>query len=101
MEEAASKRFKRRLRELRVKCGWTQEQAAEACGLGYKVYQLYELGIKQNPGLLNLEKIAHGFGIGIHELLSPDFPKLPVMKPPAKKSASKPGKPVSRSGDGV
>jgi transcriptional regulator with XRE-family HTH domain len=87
VQEAASKRFKKRLRDLRVKFGWTQEQAAEACGIGYKVYQLYELGIKQNPGLLNLEKIARGFGIGIHELLSPNFPKVHLRKNSTKKSA--------------
>ena len=86
MQESASKRFKKRLRELRVKRGWTQEQAAESCGIGYKVYQLYELGIKQNPGLLNLEKIARGFGIGIHELLAPNFPKMHPTKSNAKRS---------------
>ena len=59
------------------------------CGIGYKLYQLYELGIKQNPGLLNLEKIAHGFGIGIHELLAPKFPKIRLQKFPARKSKTK------------
>jgi transcriptional regulator with XRE-family HTH domain len=89
VQEAASKRFKKRLRELRIKSGWTQEQAAEACGLGYKVYQLYELGIKQNPGLLNLEKIAYGFGIGVHELLAPKLPKVSSPKFGAEVSKSK------------
>ena len=86
VQELASDRFKKRLRELRVKCGWTQERAAEACGIGYKLYQLYELGIKQNPGLSNLEKIAHGFGIGVHELLAPSLPKIRKVKSPAKKA---------------
>ncbi len=86
MQETASKRFKKRLRDLRLKNEWTQERAAEACGIGYKVYQLYELGIKDNPGLLNLEKIARGFGIGIHELLAPNFPKKRVSKPIAPKA---------------
>lgn len=84
VQEIASNRFKKRLRELRVKCGWTQERAAEACGIGYKLYQLYELGIKQNPGLSTLEKIARGFGIGVHELLAPNFPKVRAAKSPAK-----------------
>jgi transcriptional regulator with XRE-family HTH domain len=86
VQEPASIRFKKRLRELRLACRWTQEKAAEACGIGYKLYQLYELGIKKNPGLLTLEKIAKGFGLELHELLSPaPLPrphagKLPVFK---------------------
>jgi len=86
VQTAASNRFKKRLRELRVKCGWTQERAAEACGIGYKLFQLYELGVKQNPGLLTLEKIAQGFGIGVHELLAPACPKVRLPKYTAKKS---------------
>lgn len=85
MQSAVSTRFKKRLRELRVGRGWTQEQAAEACGIGYKLYQLYELGIKQNPGLLTLEKIARGYGLGIHELLAPALSKTRAVKPAAKK----------------
>jgi len=69
--ESASNRFGKRLRELRLTCRWTQEKTAEACGIGYKLYQLYELGIKKNPGLVTLEKIAGGFGLGVHELLAP------------------------------
>lgn len=70
-QKSASITFGKRLRELRQACRWTQEKAAEACGIGYKLYQLYELGIKRNPGLATLEKIARGFGLGIHELLAP------------------------------
>lgn len=76
MEQSVSIRFRKRLRQLRKLRGWTQEQAAEACGIGYKLYQLYELGIKENPGLLNLEKISRGFGLDVSELLAPDMPKV-------------------------
>jgi transcriptional regulator with XRE-family HTH domain len=75
VKKSAAKLFQERLRQLRKKRGWTQEQAAERCGIGYKLYQLYELGIKQNPGLTSLEKLAAGFGLEIHELLTPTFPK--------------------------
>jgi transcriptional regulator with XRE-family HTH domain len=85
VQTAVSARFRKRLRELRVRRGWTQEKAAEACGIGYKLFQLYELGIKQNPGLLTLEKIARGFGLGIHELLAPNSPKVRMSKPTIKK----------------
>lgn len=86
MQSATATRFKKRLRELRVERGWTQEKAAEVCGVGYKLFQLYELGIKQNPGLLTLEKIGRGFGLGVHELLAPTAPKTRAVKPAAKKS---------------
>jgi Predicted transcriptional regulators len=76
VNESVSIRFQRRLRQLRKRRGWTQEQAAEICGVGYKLYQLYELGVKRNPGLLTLEKIADGYDLDVSELLSPSFPKL-------------------------
>ena len=75
MQVSASNLFMGRIRDLRKSRGWTQEQAAEACGIGYKLYQLYELGIKNNPGLRTLEKIAAGFGLQLHELLNPVSPK--------------------------
>jgi len=71
VKKGASRQFQERIRQLRLTRGWTQEQAAEKCGIGYKLYQLYELGVKQNPGLLTLEKIAAGFDLDIHELLLP------------------------------
>ncbi|MGH7952491.1 MAG: helix-turn-helix domain-containing protein [Limisphaerales bacterium] len=74
MNKSASIRFQRRLRQLREQRDWTQEKAAEMCGIGYKLYQLYELGLKRNPGLLTLEKIAAGFGLDICELLAQNFP---------------------------
>jgi transcriptional regulator with XRE-family HTH domain len=75
MQKAAPQIFTKRIRDLRKKRGWTQERAAEACGIGYKLYQLYELGIKGNPGLLMIEKIAAGFGLQVHELLTPTLQK--------------------------
>jgi transcriptional regulator with XRE-family HTH domain len=75
VKKSAAKLFQERLRQLRKERGWTQEQAAEQCGIGYKLYQLYELGIKQNPGLTSLEKLAAGFDLGIHELLTPTLPQ--------------------------
>ena len=74
MQDSVAIRFKKRLRALRIARGWTQELAAEKCGIGYKLFQLYELGIKQNPGLLTLDKIARGFGLDVSELLAPNFP---------------------------
>jgi hypothetical protein len=54
------------------------------------LYQLYELGIKKNPGLLTLEKIARGFGLSIHELLAPaPLPRTHAKPPGAPKRKAK------------
>jgi transcriptional regulator with XRE-family HTH domain len=75
VKKPAAKLFQERIRQLRKERGWTQEQTAERSGIGYKLYQLYELGIKQNPGLASLEKLATGFGLEIYELLTPPPPQ--------------------------
>jgi transcriptional regulator with XRE-family HTH domain len=67
---SASTTFRIRLRELRQACRWTQERAAASCGIGYKLYQHYEIGIKKNPCLRTVEKIARGFGLSISEFLA-------------------------------
>jgi transcriptional regulator with XRE-family HTH domain len=71
MKQSASTTFRKRLRELRETLRWTQKRTAKACSIGHKLYQLYEIGVKKNPGLLTLEKIAKGFGMEVHELLAP------------------------------
>lgn len=92
VQDSASKRFRKRLRELREHREWTQEQAAEACSIGYKLYQLYELGIKSNPGLVTLERIAGGFGLDVAEFLGSTFPRTARRRiraakgPPARKT---------------
>ena len=75
MQNDISARFRERLRALRKQRGWTQEKAAENCGIGQKLYQLYELGIKGNPGLLTLQKIARGYGLEVHQLLGTALPR--------------------------
>lgn len=76
MREPAPVTFRKRLRELRQALRWTQKRAAHACKISPCLYQLYELGIKRNPELLTLDKIAKGFGIEVHELLSPDASRM-------------------------
>jgi len=86
VETLAPFNFQKRLKELRLACRWTQEKAAESCGLGYKLYQLYELGIKANPGLRTLGKIANGFGLELHELFAPEpLARLRSRSVPAKR----------------
>ena len=88
MPKTASTLFRERVRALRKDRGWTQEKAAEACGIGYKLFQHYELGIKQNPGLLTLEKIADGFGLTLAELLNFER-RATRRKPPGLSKAHK------------
>ena len=87
MHSSASVLFANRIRTLRKERRWTQERAAEACGIDYKLYQFYELGIKNNPGLKTLEKIANGFDVPLHELLNPVSPA----------TTRKPHRPTSKS----
>lgn len=67
--DSASKRFQKRLVALRKKRKLTQEEAAELCGISYKLWQLYEIGKKDNPGLKTLEKISLGFGVELSDLV--------------------------------
>jgi transcriptional regulator with XRE-family HTH domain len=67
--------FREKIRILRKEKGWTQEKAAEVCGVPYKLFQHYELGIKKNPGLLTLEKIAGGFGLTVGEFFQAEKKK--------------------------
>lgn len=76
MKQSASTTFRKRLRELRQTLRWTQKRTAKACGIGHKLYQLYEIGVKRNPGLLTLEKIAKGFHMEVHELLAPALRRI-------------------------
>ncbi len=51
------------LKELRVKRGMTQEEAADLCGMEYKQYQRYESSKPVDMRLSTIEKIANGFKV--------------------------------------
>lgn len=89
MQDSVSIRFRKTLRALRLARGWTQETAAEKCGVGYKLFQLYELGVKRNPGLMTLEKIARGFDLDVSELLDPKLSKTKVASGRIRKASGK------------
>ena len=67
--KSAKQRFKANLIALRKERGLTQKRAAEVASLNYKTYQHLELGIRDNPTLEVLEKLARGFGVRIGELV--------------------------------
>ena len=63
------KKFAKRLKQLRLERGLTQEEAALKCKLEYKYYQRYESTKPRDMRLSTLEKIANGFGVKPCDLL--------------------------------
>ncbi|MCK5019786.1 MAG: helix-turn-helix transcriptional regulator [Candidatus Peribacteraceae bacterium] len=59
----------KRITELRLERGLTQEEAAKKCGLKYKYYQEYEGKSPRDMRLSTMEKVAKGFDVDIRELL--------------------------------
>lgn len=57
-----------RLREGRIARGWTQEDAAEHCGLVTRHYQKLEAG-EINVTLATLERLCDAFDVEASELL--------------------------------
>ena len=85
-----------RLRELRKRHSLTQEKFSELSGVAYKYYQLIEGGHRVDLRLSTLEKLAKAYGIGVHELLAPNFPKIRVTKSAAKKPLANKRKQIVR-----
>lgn len=56
-----------RIRELRHKNDWSQEQFSHICGLDRTYIAGIEQG-KRNVSVVNLEKIAHGFDLSLSQL---------------------------------
>ncbi len=56
-----------RIRQLRVACGWTQEQLAEHAGVHYKYLGDVERGVR-NPALFNITRIARALGVPVATL---------------------------------
>jgi len=75
-----------RLRELRKRHALTQEKFSELSGVAYKYYQLIETGRRIDLRLSTLEKLVKPYGIGVHQLLAPNFPKVRFPKSAVKKS---------------
>ena len=69
MAEDVRLRFGRRLRKLRKQRGWTQVQMAEKLGLDRSYLADMERG-RRNVSIVNLEIIAHGFGLSLSRLLA-------------------------------
>jgi len=62
----------KRLRELRLRRGLTQEAFAEQAGFSYKYYQAVEAGRKRDLRLSTLERLAEAHGMELWQLLRDD-----------------------------
>ena len=62
-------RIDERLRELRIKSGYTQNQIAKILNIDRSTYSYYEIG-KTTPDISNLMTLAKIFNISISELLA-------------------------------
>jgi len=69
MREEIRFKFAKRLKELREKYGYTQEDLAERANIEYKHIQKLEGRNPHNPRLDTLEKIAKAFNISLSKLL--------------------------------
>ena len=70
MSSNTAKRLAKRIRELRLERGWTQEETARRCQIKYKYYQEYEGKEPRDMRLSTMEKIAKGLDVSITSLLS-------------------------------
>lgn len=69
---ALAVRIGRRIRALRRDRGLTQFALAERIGLSRIYVGEIERGIRDNPTLSHLRRIAAGLGVPVRELLPPD-----------------------------
>ena len=67
-----------RLRELRIKSGYTQVQIAKILNIDRSTYSYYEIG-KTTPDVTVLITLAKVFNIPIENLLSDEVKKIPVI----------------------
>ncbi|MBU0766484.1 helix-turn-helix domain-containing protein [Patescibacteria group bacterium] len=70
MSTSTSKKLAKRIKELRLERGLTQEEAAKKCGLKYKYYQEYEGKKPRDMRLSTMDRIAKGFNINTSELFN-------------------------------
>jgi len=74
---AAAKFLGERLRELRLRHGLTQEQAAALIGMEYKYYQMIEWG-RKNLRLDTMTRIANAYSLEVWDLVQ--YTGLPASR---------------------
>ncbi len=70
MALTSAQKLAKRIKELRIERGWTQEEAAKRCGIKYKYYQEHESSKPRDMRLSTMEKLAEGFDISIADLFT-------------------------------
>lgn len=60
--------LKIKLKEYRIKCGFSQQQVADVLNMHRSTYSYYESG-KTEPSLENIRLLARMFGVSLDELL--------------------------------
>ena len=80
MADAGSlrKQLGKRIRQLRKARGWTQQDVAEKAHLDPKYLGAVERG-ERNITVDNVEKIATGFGLEVHQLFLFSAPAVPIQ----------------------
>ena len=68
MSEEILVKFGKRVKQIRLEKGLTQEQFAQKCGLHKNYIGMVERG-ERNPSLVNIDLIANGLEIEIWELM--------------------------------
>ena len=67
-------RFAKRLRSLRMRYGWTQEELAERADLAYRHVQRLESLKNPPPAKIDtLDKLARAFRFSLAKLLEPEY----------------------------
>jgi len=67
-------RVRKRLRELRLKHGLTQQELAEIADFSQNFLQQIEAGRKKEIWLSTVERLAAAFSLEVHEFLAPELP---------------------------
>ena len=87
-----------RLRELRLRHGLTQEQAAALCGMEYKYYQMVEWG-RKNLRLDTIARLASAYHLEVWDLVqqaglpSSRIKRVPQVVPAPHRPARPRGRP--------
>jgi len=76
-----------KLRELRFRHGFTQEEMAELIGISMRHYQAIEAGHKKHIWLETVEKMAWAFCLETSQFLSPELPEQTTPRFNVAKSA--------------
>lgn len=79
MENDCRKQFGNRIRDIRSFLGISQEKFALLINMDRTYYASVEAG-KRNISLINIKKIADGFGISIADLFSDKDPQESIEK---------------------